>query len=93
MRDHGQHQTGYFSETDCDIDAFKALVEQTTDKGALRHVDDVQSNIPVYDMARLRPVLSDAALRSDLMLLYLAQRFMLVGFAQRFDAVLLCAAT
>lgn len=67
MRDRAQHQTGYFCETDCDSDAFKALIDQTTDKGALRHVDDVQKNIPIYDMARLRPALSDSAKRSAVM--------------------------
>ncbi|WP_223421591.1 phytanoyl-CoA dioxygenase family protein [Tateyamaria pelophila] len=67
MKDQKHHSTGYFSEADCDIAAFKALIGQNADTSTLAHADDVQNAIPIYDMARLRPSLEERDARAALM--------------------------
>ncbi|MFE2279905.1 phytanoyl-CoA dioxygenase family protein [Streptomyces sp. NPDC059454] len=47
----------WLSERDCDLDAFRALVEQPTDAAAYPHASAVERNVPLYDAARL--VLAD----------------------------------
>lgn len=43
----------YFSETNCDLAVFRGLVEQTVSLDALQFTQDVQKNVPVYDVAAL----------------------------------------
>ncbi len=57
----------YYSLEGCNLDDFKSLIAQSLSKDALAHADDVQGNIPVYDMARLRPMLGDTSARQSLM--------------------------
>ncbi|MFG2680528.1 phytanoyl-CoA dioxygenase family protein [Streptomyces sp. NPDC048392] len=47
------HRT-WLSERDCDLDAFRALVERTTDPAAYPRASAVERNVPVYDAGRLR---------------------------------------
>lgn len=67
MKDHHAARSGYFAEADCDVDAFKALIQQVADRNTTLHADEVQRNVPIYDMARLRSLLDDPASRQDLM--------------------------
>ncbi|MDX3573234.1 phytanoyl-CoA dioxygenase family protein [Streptomyces sp. ID05-47C] len=46
--------TPWLSERDCDLDAFRALVEQATDVAAYPHAASVERNVLVYDGDRLR---------------------------------------
>ncbi|MFD5258064.1 phytanoyl-CoA dioxygenase family protein [Streptomyces bobili] len=46
--------TPWLSERDCDLDAFRALVERETDVAAYPHAASVERNVPVYDGDRLR---------------------------------------
>ncbi|MFD7704258.1 phytanoyl-CoA dioxygenase family protein [Streptomyces caelestis] len=41
------------SEQDCDLDAFRALVEQSTDLADHPHAGAVERNVPLYDADRL----------------------------------------
>ncbi|MET9390182.1 phytanoyl-CoA dioxygenase family protein [Streptomyces sp. NPDC006624] len=43
----------WLSEQDCDLDAFRALVEQATDPADYPHASAVERNVPVYDSALL----------------------------------------
>lgn len=43
----------WFSDRDCALDAFRALVERTTDAAAHPHARSVERNVPVYDGERL----------------------------------------
>ncbi|MFI2373636.1 phytanoyl-CoA dioxygenase family protein [Streptomyces sp. NPDC018964] len=43
----------WLSERDCDLDAFRALVEQPTDLDAYPHASDVERNVLLYDADRL----------------------------------------
>jgi len=51
------HQTpapaAWLSERHCDLDAFRALVEQSTDLDAYPHASAVERNVPLYDADRL----------------------------------------
>ncbi|MFE0984475.1 phytanoyl-CoA dioxygenase family protein [Streptomyces rochei] len=42
------------SERDCDLDAFRALVEQSTDPAAHPRAAAVEHNVPLYDAGELR---------------------------------------
>ncbi|MGC0378995.1 phytanoyl-CoA dioxygenase family protein [Streptomyces sp. SAI-229] len=43
----------WLSERDCDLDAFRALVEQPTDAAAYPHASGVERNVLLYDADRL----------------------------------------
>ncbi|MEU3947949.1 phytanoyl-CoA dioxygenase family protein [Streptomyces sp. NPDC029526] len=43
----------WLSERDCDLDAFRALVEQTTDPAAYPHASGTERNVLLYDADRL----------------------------------------
>jgi len=44
----------WLSEADCDLDDFRALVEQITDPREYPLADSVDRNVPLYDGDRLR---------------------------------------
>jgi ectoine hydroxylase-related dioxygenase (phytanoyl-CoA dioxygenase family) len=44
----------WLTEADCDLDAFRSLVEQRTEAGDHPSADAVVSNVPLYDGDRLR---------------------------------------
>lgn len=46
--------SAWLTEADCDLGAFRALVEQRTDPGAYPGAERVEQNVLVYDSARLR---------------------------------------
>ncbi|WP_309093422.1 phytanoyl-CoA dioxygenase family protein [Streptomyces sp.] len=47
------HHRAWLSEQDCDLDAFRALVEQATDPADYPHAVAVERNVPVYDCGLL----------------------------------------
>ncbi|MFH9011410.1 phytanoyl-CoA dioxygenase family protein [Streptomyces sp. NPDC017943] len=47
------HHRAWLSEQDCDLDAFRALVEQATDPTDYPHASTVERDVPVYDCALL----------------------------------------
>ncbi|MEL6643389.1 MAG: phytanoyl-CoA dioxygenase family protein [Pseudomonadota bacterium] len=49
----------YFSEADCDIDAFRALVGRTLDTGNVPLAATIEKGIPVYDGAATAALLED----------------------------------
>lgn len=49
--------TGYFEQDACDLGEFISLTSKKEDGSALNFADDVQKNIPLYDMAGLRDAL------------------------------------
>ncbi|WP_337061404.1 phytanoyl-CoA dioxygenase family protein [Kineococcus sp. G2] len=54
----------WFTPADCDLDAFRAVVEQDTDPGEHPWADTVEQGVPVYG-ERLRGHLEDPAERRD----------------------------
>jgi ectoine hydroxylase-related dioxygenase (phytanoyl-CoA dioxygenase family) len=44
----------WLTEADCDLDAFRALVEQRTDPAGHPSAERVEQNVPLYDSDRLR---------------------------------------
>ncbi|MFF5367259.1 phytanoyl-CoA dioxygenase family protein [Streptomyces sp. NPDC013187] len=47
------HHRAWLSEQECDLDAFRALVEQATDPADYPHASAMESNVPVYDCGLL----------------------------------------
>jgi len=61
-----QHN-GYYDPEACDLSEFKALVDQSTRKQDVPHAATVEKNVPIYDMAHLRPSLEEPATRKTIM--------------------------
>ena len=57
--------TGWWSSSDCDLDAFVALVTQQTDPADYPLAAEVVQNVLVYDAGRLGAVVSSPAGRRD----------------------------
>lgn len=53
-------EPAYYTQADCDLDAFRALTSQTLDTDQVPHATCAQNNIPVYDAATLRDALTTA---------------------------------
>ncbi|MFT5626048.1 MAG: ectoine hydroxylase-related dioxygenase (phytanoyl-CoA dioxygenase family) [Lentimonas sp.] len=60
-------ETGYFDSAACDLNAFTALIDQTVNPSTVPNADDIQNNVPLYDMWRLRPSLEDKEQRRTIM--------------------------
>lgn len=58
---------GYYSESACDLEEFKALTSQTLELSSLPFASDVQKNIPIYDCPSLLPLLDDPEQKRALM--------------------------
>ena len=58
---------GYYSEQDCNLSEFKALVSETLSADDLRFTNNVSSNIPIYDAQELAAVLSNETERKALL--------------------------
>ncbi len=58
---------GYYTEEDCRIDEFEALISEPLDPGALRFASEVRENIPLYGAAEVAAALSHPEHRRALM--------------------------
>ena len=58
---------GYYTQDDCRIDDFKALIAQPLDSAQLRFASEVVGNIPVYSTADTTAALNDPTDRQALM--------------------------
>lgn len=59
--------TGYYDPETCDLGEFTALIDQKTQSSDVPHAKTIEKNIPVYDMAQLRPALDSDQTRRPLM--------------------------
>ena len=60
-------ETGYFDSAECELSAFTALIDQTVTPSSVPNADDIQNNVPLYDMSRLRSSLEEKEKRQTLM--------------------------
>ena len=58
---------GYFDRESCDLDEFKVLTSQQLEAADVPHAAAIEKNVPLYDMAALRPALDEADKRRALM--------------------------
>lgn len=63
MNQQIETNTGYFDSVDCDLGAFTALINKVVEPSNVPNANDIQKNVPIYEMAELRPVLDDTARR------------------------------
>lgn len=67
MVDRELGYVGYFDRESCDLNEFKVLTSQSLSRDTVPHASEIVHNVPVYDMAALRPALDDAARRRALL--------------------------
>ncbi|WP_420010572.1 phytanoyl-CoA dioxygenase family protein [Tateyamaria sp.] len=67
MKDQSEAFGGYYAADDCEIGDFHVLIRQSADAAAMPQADELRNNIPIYDMARLRPALDAPDTRQSLM--------------------------
>ena len=63
MKDIRDTHIGYYDPETCDPEEFKALIAQDTQAEDAPFACEIQKNIPLYDMAALRPDLEDPVRR------------------------------
>ncbi len=61
------HRRAWLSEQDCDLDAFRAEVERTTDAADYPYATGVRDNVLVYDSARLRAAVTTPGERREVL--------------------------
>ena len=59
--------TAYYEPDTCDLGEFTARIDQVTRSEQVPHAAAIEKNIPIYDMAELRPALEDDRTRRELM--------------------------
>ena len=64
---NGQTQASYFSTNDCDVTDLETIINQSQDRDAVPYAYDIQKNVPLYDMAKLRPLLTETDARRAIM--------------------------
>jgi ectoine hydroxylase-related dioxygenase (phytanoyl-CoA dioxygenase family) len=60
------HRHAWLSEQDCDLDAFRTLVEQATDLADYPHASAVERDVLIYDSERLRASGTGREVRAEL---------------------------
>lgn len=59
--------TGYFSQKDCDVAVFKALVQEPLDPDKVPFAHHIEKNVPVYDIAQVTTALDAPRTRQAIM--------------------------
>ncbi|WP_035249234.1 phytanoyl-CoA dioxygenase family protein [Actibacterium atlanticum] len=67
MDTHDAGYPPYFDQDSCDLDAFKDLTSRRFTLDMAPHAMAVEKNVPIYDMAQLRPALNDPKARRGLL--------------------------
>ncbi|WP_422050834.1 phytanoyl-CoA dioxygenase family protein [Shimia sp.] len=67
MRDTIENTVAYYDPDSCDLGEFTALIDQATRREQVPHAATIEKNIPIYDMADLRPALEGDQTRRKLM--------------------------
>jgi ectoine hydroxylase-related dioxygenase (phytanoyl-CoA dioxygenase family) len=67
MKDNEQDRLGYFTPENCDLTEFNGLIGQSLRRETVPNAADMQKNVPIYDMSRLRPLLENATSRREIM--------------------------
>lgn len=63
-----QDHIGYFEADACDLSEFKTITARTQIEADVPNAADIQKNVPIYDMAKLRPALEQEELRRELLI-------------------------
>ncbi len=67
MKDTIDTTSGYYDPDACDLNDFQTLIDQVTSSADVPRAASIEKNIPVYDMADLRPELEDPRTRRGIM--------------------------
>ena len=58
---------GYFDRESCDLNEFKVLTSQSLETADVPLATAIEKNVPIYDMAALRPDLEDPSKRAEVL--------------------------
>ncbi len=67
MTESIESTVGYYDPDSCDLRAFTALIDQITQADDVPHAAAIEQNVPIYDMAQLRPALENDRARCEIM--------------------------
>ncbi len=67
MKPSSHRSSAYLSAESCSLERFRTTVSRSLSPGDVPFSDQIERNIPLYDMAALRGLLSDAGQRQSLM--------------------------
>ncbi|MBO9401154.1 phytanoyl-CoA dioxygenase family protein [Shimia sp. R9_3] len=67
MKDAVENTVAYYDPDTCDLGEFTALIDQATRGEQVPYAATIEKNIPIYDMADLRPALEGDQTRRKLM--------------------------
>ena len=67
MKDNVDNTSAYYGPDACDLGEFTALIGQATRCAQVPQAAAIEKNIPIYDMAHLRPALDDDRTRRGIM--------------------------
>jgi len=67
MTGRNRIHTGYFEPEACNLDEFISQIDQTLHPDAVPFADDIQLNVPIYNMSRLRPLIENKSSRQEIM--------------------------
>ncbi|MFY0615825.1 phytanoyl-CoA dioxygenase family protein [Shimia sp.] len=67
MKNTIKRPAGFYDPEQCDLAEFTALIDQSIDPASVPNATGIDKNVPIYDMAVLRPMVEDAATRSVLL--------------------------
>ena len=63
-----QNHIGFFEADACNLAEFKTLIDQTQISEHVPHAADIQKSVPIYDMAKLRPLLEEKKSRREILI-------------------------
>ena len=67
MENQAAMQPAYFNADDCNVDDLKAVISQSQNRDSVPFANDLQHNVPLYDMSTLRPQLEHPDTRHQIM--------------------------
>ena len=67
MTTESKNASGYYDPDACNLQDFRDLIDQTVEADDAPNAASIEKNIPIYDMAKLRPMLEAANPRRTLM--------------------------
>jgi ectoine hydroxylase-related dioxygenase (phytanoyl-CoA dioxygenase family) len=67
MKNQTETDAEYYDHEACDLNAFAELIDKTVSPFTVPNADDIQKNIPIYNMNALRPDLEDKTKRRTIM--------------------------
>ncbi|MEM9575356.1 MAG: phytanoyl-CoA dioxygenase family protein, partial [Pseudomonadota bacterium] len=63
-----QDHIGYFEADACDLNEFKTIIDRTQSEADVPNAAKIEKDVPIYDMAKLRPALEQKESRREILI-------------------------